>query len=162
MSIHHLYSDNGTEYLALKDILALDGITWLTTPPHTPQHNGCSERRHHHIVETGLSLLHHASMPILYWSLAFSTAVYLINRMLTPILKSIFPFTKLFFTQPNYTKLKSFGCLCFPWLRPYTSQKLDAKSIACVFVGYSSSQSAYYFLGPKMNKIYIFTTYSVH
>ena len=36
LSIHHLYSDNGTEYLALKDTLALDDITWLTTPPHTP------------------------------------------------------------------------------------------------------------------------------
>ena len=93
MSIHHLYLDNGTEHLALKDILALDGITWLTTLPHTPQHNGCSERRHRHIVETGLSLLHHASMPILYWSLSFSTVVYLINRMPTPILKNISPFT---------------------------------------------------------------------
>ena len=94
-------------------------------------------------------------MPILYWSLAFSTAVYLINRMPTPILKNISPFTKLFSTQPNYTKLKSFGCLCFPWLRPCTSHKLDPKSIACVFVGYSSSQSAYYCLDPKMNKIFV-------
>ena len=66
MTIHHLYLDNGTEYLALKDILALDGITWLTTPPHTPQHDGCSERRHCHIVKR-LVFLFYTMLPCLFF-----------------------------------------------------------------------------------------------
>lgn len=61
-----LYSDNGVEYCALDDFLSANGISHLTTPPHTPEHNGFSERRHRHIVETGLSLLTHASMPLSY------------------------------------------------------------------------------------------------
>jgi hypothetical protein len=48
--------------------------------------NGYSERRHRHIVETGLALLTHASLPLSFWSQAFSTTVYLINRMPTKTL----------------------------------------------------------------------------
>ena len=58
-----IYSDNGGEYQALTSFLALHGISHLTTPPHTLKHNGYSERRHHHIVKTGLYLLSHASIP---------------------------------------------------------------------------------------------------
>lgn len=41
--IQTLYSDNGGEYLALKSFLSSHGISHLTTPPHTPEHNGLSE-----------------------------------------------------------------------------------------------------------------------
>ncbi|KAL6330019.1 hypothetical protein AAG906_039934 [Vitis piasezkii] len=62
-------------------ILNNQRVSHLTSPPYTPEHNGYSERRHRHIVETGLSLLTHASMPLSYWPFAFSTAVYLINPL---------------------------------------------------------------------------------
>lgn len=55
-----------------------------------------SERRHRHIVETGLSLLTHASMSLSYWTYAFATTVYLINRMPTPTLHLSSPCEKLF------------------------------------------------------------------
>lgn len=150
-----LFSDNGGEYIALKSFLATHGISHLTTPPHTPEHNGLSERRHRHIVETGLSLLTHACIPNTYWTYAFSAAVYLINRMPTPILSLQSPFQKLFQTNPNYEKLKIFGCLCFPWLRPYNNNKLDPKSSPCVFLGYSLTQSAYLCLEPSSQRIYV-------
>ena len=57
-----LYSDNGGEYIALTEFFATHGISHLTTPPHTPEHNGFAEHRHRHIVETGLALLTHASL----------------------------------------------------------------------------------------------------
>ena len=156
---HHkittLYSDNGGEYLSLKDYLSKAGITHLTTPPHTPEHNGYSERRHRHIVETGLTLLSHASLPLTFWSQAFSTAVYLINRMPTPTLNLSCPFELIFKTRPNYSKLKIFGCLCYPWLRPYSSHKLAPKSKPCVFLGYSLSQSAYLCFDPTTPRTYV-------
>ncbi|KAJ6861975.1 retrovirus-related pol polyprotein from transposon RE2 [Populus alba x Populus x berolinensis] len=149
-----LYSDNGGEYSALKAFLSNAGITHLTTPPHTPELNGYSERRHRHIVETGLTLLTHASLPFSFWPQAFSTAVYLINRMPTKTLQFSSPFELIFNTAPNYSKLKSFGCLCYPWLRPYSSHKLEPKSKPCVFMGYSLSQSAYLCFDPKTSKTY--------
>lgn len=132
-----LFSDNGGEFIALRDFLSLSGITQLTSPPHTSEHNGLAERRHRHIVETGLALLHHANLPNTYWSYAFSTAVYLINRLPTPVLNLSSPYASLFGTAPNYTKLKIFGCLCFPWLCPYRSNKLETRSSPCIFLGYS-------------------------
>ena len=35
--------DSGGEFLALRSFLVTHGITHLTTPPHTPEHNGYSE-----------------------------------------------------------------------------------------------------------------------
>ncbi|RVW60364.1 Retrovirus-related Pol polyprotein from transposon RE1 [Vitis vinifera] len=149
-----LYSDNGGEYQALSSFLTINGVSHLTSPPHTPEHNGYSERRHRHIVETGLSLLTHASMPLSYWPFAFSTAIYLINRLPTPTLNHLSPYFKLFGTFPNYSKLRSFGCLCYPWLRPYTSHKLESRSSPCVFVGYSPTQSAYLCLDTSTARLY--------
>lgn len=47
-----------------------------------------------------------ASVPKEYWPYAFSTAVYLINRMPTPVLSLEPPFQKLFRQAPNYDKLR--------------------------------------------------------
>lgn len=154
-NIKTLYSDNGGEYISLATFLATNGISHKTTPPHTPEHNGFSERRHLHIVETGLALLTHASLPTVYWPHAFATAVYLINRMPTPSLSLSSPYEKIFGFAPNYSKLRVFGCLCYPWLRPYTSHKLESRSKPCIFLGYSLTQSAYYCLDPSTSKIYV-------
>ena len=138
-----LFSDNGGEYIGLRSYLASHGISHLTSPPHTPEHNGIAERKHRHIVETGLSLLSHARIPIEYWSYSLAAAVFLINRMPTPILSNVSPYEALFQSTPNYSRLRVFGCLCYPWLRPYSQHKLSPRSTPCVFLGYSLTQSAY-------------------
>lgn len=150
-----LYSDNGGEFVALRQLLREAGISHLTSPPHTPEHNGISERKHRHVVETGLTLLTHAYMPKKYWTYALSTATYLINRLPTPVLDMDTPVHKLFGTHPNYTKIRVFGSLCFPWLRPYTSHKLEDRSTPCAFIGYSQTQSAYLCLEPNTGRVYV-------
>jgi transposase InsO family protein len=154
-TIKSLYSDNGGEYISLKPFLSLHGISHYTTAPHTPQQNGVSERRHRHLVETGLTLLHDANLPLSYWPLAFHTATYLINRQPTPLLQNKSPFEALFGQKPNYLKLKTFGCICYPFTRPYNTHKLQPKSIPCVFIGYSLAQNAYHCLEPTTNRLYL-------
>lgn len=149
-----LYTDNGGEYIGLTAFLSTHGISHMISPPHTPEHNGIAERKHRHIAETGLALMSHASMPKSYWTYAFTTAVYLINRMPTPILDFKNPFQILHGHLPNLQKLRIFGCLCFPWIRPYASHKLDVKSTPCVFLGYSTTQSAYFCLDKITSRIY--------
>ncbi|RVX17932.1 Retrovirus-related Pol polyprotein from transposon RE1 [Vitis vinifera] len=73
----------------------------------------------------------------------------LINRMPTPTLNLLSPYEKIFGTPPNYSKLKIFGCLCYPWLRPYSSHKLDSSSKPCIFLGYSLTQNAYFCYDPS-------------
>jgi hypothetical protein len=149
-----LYSDNGGEFIKLKQFLTTHGISHYTTPPHTPELNATAERRHRHIVETGKALLHTAKLPPSFWSFAFRTAVYLINRLPTPLLNMKSPIQILHHTKPNLLHLHSFGCLCFPWLRPYTSNKLQPRSQPCIFIGYADTQYAYHCLDPITHKIY--------
>lgn len=55
-----------------------------------------------------------SSMPKRYWLEAFSTAVYLINRLPTPVLNGRSPYEVLFRTRPDYSLLRVFGCACYP------------------------------------------------
>lgn len=70
-------SDGGGEFTStnLKTHLEMCGIIHQLSCPHTPQQNGVVERKHRHIVETGLSLLFHSNVPMRYWVDAFCTVV---------------------------------------------------------------------------------------
>ena len=149
-----LYSDNEREYQALSTFLATNGVSHLTSPPHTPKHNGYFECRHRHIIKTSLSLLSHASMPVSHWSFAFSTTIYLVNRFSTPTLNLFSPYHKLFGTAANYSKLRSFSYLSYPWLWPYSAHKLVIRSFSCVFLGYSPTQITYLCPDPSSSRIY--------
>lgn len=90
-----------------------------------------------------------------YWTYAFAASVYLINRIPTPVISMDTPYHKLFGIQPNYDKMCTFGCLCFTWLRPYNSNKLENRSTPCVLLAYSLTQSAYLCLQPISGHIFI-------
>jgi hypothetical protein len=64
------------------------------------QQNGDVERKHHHIVEMGLALLAHASMPLKYWDEAFLAVTYLINYTPTKLLSYDTPIYMLLGTTP--------------------------------------------------------------
>ena len=151
-TIKTLDTDNESKFLALQSFLMTHGITHLTTPPHTSKHNGYSERWHWHIVEMGLTLLHQVSIPLTLWPYAFTTSVYLINRMPKVGISLGSSFEKLFNKALDPSKLHVFGCLCFPWLRPFPSHKLDPKSNPCVFLGYSLTQSVFLYCDPTLEK----------
>lgn len=137
LSILTFQSDNGGEFQAFKSYLKSHGITYRFSCPHTSQQNGIVERKYRHIVDTGLALLSHSSMPLNFWDEAFATAVFFINRLPTHVLHNISPLECLFKTKPDYSFLKTFGCQCFPCLRPYNSHKLSLQSLPCTFLGYS-------------------------
>lgn len=103
----------------------------------------------------GTTLFHQASLPAKFWTYAFKTTVHLINRLPSPVTHMKCPFQLLFHEIPNNNKLCVFGCLCFPWLKPYTSKKLEPRSFPCLFLGYNSQHSAYIFLELGTEKIYI-------
>lgn len=67
------------------------GITHQISCHHTLEQNIFSERKHRHIVESGLTLLAHAKMPTQYWLEAFNTSVFLINRLPTKVLSKWLP-----------------------------------------------------------------------
>jgi hypothetical protein len=59
-------SDNEGEFSPLKTSLTSMGISYRLSCPHTHHQMGTVERKHKHIVETGLSLLAIASIPLTF------------------------------------------------------------------------------------------------
>jgi histone deacetylase 1/2 len=153
-SLKALQTDWGGEFRPFTKFLTDLGVVHRLICPHTHHQNGVVERKHRHIVELGLTLLSHASLPLSYWDYAFLTAVYLINRLPSAPLNFKVPYTVLYNHDPDYKFLKAFGCACFPLLRPYNSHKLDYRSHECIFLGYSPSHKGYRCLSPS-GRLYI-------
>jgi len=143
LPIKSVQTDGGGEFRPFTQFLTSLGITHRLTCPHTHHQNGSVERKHRHIVETGLTLLATAKLPLHYWDHAFLTATYLINRLPSPTLNNKSPFFILHLQFPDYKFLKTFGCACFPFTRPYNNHKLEFRSKECVFLGYSPSHKGY-------------------
>jgi histone deacetylase 1/2 len=152
--IKTVQTDGGGEFRPFTKFLTNLGAVHRLTCPHTHHQNGLVERKHRHLVETGLTLLSQANIPLKYWDHAFITAAFLINRMPTPILQNKSPYFTLLNKQPDYKALKIFGCACFPFLRPYHTTKLAYRSQECIFLGYSSTYKGYKCLSPD-GRIYV-------
>ncbi|KAD4889465.1 hypothetical protein E3N88_21538 [Mikania micrantha] len=113
------------------------------------------ERRHRHVVETGLTLLAQSNVPHRFWHFAFETAVYLINRMPSRTNSHTSPFEHLFKRKPDLSFLRVFGCQCYPHLRSYNTHKMDFRSTSCIFLGYSTAHHGYRCFDPITDRIYI-------
>ena len=122
---------------------------------HTPQQNGRAERKHRHIVEAGLAMLFHVHVPTSYWVDSFSSATYIINRLLTKVLNNHSPYELLFSHIPSYDNFRTFGCQVYPYLRDYSAHKLSPWSIPWIYIGYHPQCKGYKCLDPATSHIYI-------
>lgn len=153
--IKSFQSDWGCKYRNVSTYLQSCGIDYRVSCPHTPEQNGAVERQNRVIVEKELSLLAQSSLPHEYWEHAFKTASYLHNRTITPNLQYNSPYSKLYNKEPDYAFLHTFDCLCYPFLHPYNSHKMDFRSLPCIFLGYSASHKGYLCLHHPTSRIYI-------
>ena len=150
-----MQTDWGGEYQKLNSFFSQVGIIHHVSCPHAHQQNGVIERKHRHIVEVGLSLLAHASMPLKFWDEAFMAATFLINRLPSKVIDNQTPFERLLQQKPDYLSLRTFGCACWPNLRPYNRHKLELRSKQCAFLGYSNLHKGYKCLDIQSGRVYI-------
>jgi hypothetical protein len=57
--------------------------------------------------------------------------------------------------QPDYSLLCTFGCACWPNLRPYNTHKLAFRSKHCVFLGFNNQHKGYKCLDSSSGRVYI-------
>ena len=151
-----LRSDNSGEYVnsQFQNFCSEHVILHQTFCRHTPQKNGISKRKHRHIVETSLAVLYQSHLPLNFWSYAFSIASFLINKLPSSALNFTSPWEKVNSVSQPLSALKTFDCACYPYLIPYNKQKLQPRSVECVFLGYPPLSKGYLCLDPTTNKIY--------
>jgi hypothetical protein len=113
------------------------------------------ERRHRVIRELGMTMLFHSCAPLFIWVEAFTTAVYLINRLPSSSINFETPYFKLHHTHPDYSSLRIFGSKCFPCTWDTRVNKFDPKTVPCIFVGYSITHKGYKCFHPKSKRFFI-------
>jgi transposase InsO family protein len=128
-----LRTDNGTEFInqSFSNFTNSKGITHQTSCVYTPQQNGISERKNHHLVEMTRALLFQNNVPKFFWSEAVLTAAYLINKLPSVNLKFKSPLEILYGRKINIYHLRIFRCVCY--VHKNKVDKLDYTSTKEIF-----------------------------
>jgi len=176
-TIEKLNSDSGGEYTssngkltvnhnakvitAFEQISKANKIQQNFTAPHTPEHNGVSERLNRTLVESGRALLIEAGLAKEFWSLAVKHVVYVKNRLYHSALSQgksgMSPFQSVFGKSPRFKNLRVFGCDAWKLDHQHRSGSWSRKAKKMMFVGVSENKKGWVLFDPKSRKLV--TTY---
>ena len=98
-------------------------------------------------------MLHDKGLPYYLWAESVHTTVYILNRCPTKALGDITPFEAFSGRKPGIAHLRIFGCLCYVHISSELKQKLDAKSVKGIFVGYATCEKGYRVYDPLTKKL---------
>ncbi|GJZ52281.1 ribonuclease H-like domain-containing protein [Tanacetum coccineum] len=145
--------DHGGEFdnKQLHTLFSNNGIQFRFSCPKTSQQNGKAERMIRTINNVIRTLLFQAHLPPSFWVEALHMATYLLNLLPSTAINNEIPFTKLFQKEPNYSRLRIFGCLCYPHL--HSPHKLAPRATPCIFLGFPAYHRGYRCLDLETNKI---------
>ncbi|GJX85070.1 retrotransposon protein, putative, ty1-copia subclass [Tanacetum coccineum] len=153
-TIKAIRSDRGGEYISqeFKDYLKANGIVQQLTPPYTPQHNGVSERRNRTLLDMVRSMMNLTTLPLSFWDYALESATRILNMVPTKKVDKT-PYELWYGKVPNLSYLKVWGCEAL--VKRDTPDKLEQRSVKCIFIGYPKETMGYYFYFPPENKIIV-------
>jgi len=130
--------------------LRCEGIVHQRTAPHTPEHNGVAERCNRSVMEMARAMLYNARLDLKFWPDAVATATYLKNRSAHQALEGVTPEEVWSGKKPDVSHLHVFGCTGYVHVPKKERSKLDAKTRACIFLGYVSDSAS----GEKVFKLF--------
>ncbi|GJU56661.1 retrotransposon protein, putative, ty1-copia subclass [Tanacetum coccineum] len=152
-----LRSDRRGEYMSQEflDHLKEHGIIAHRTPPYTPQHNGVSERRNRTLLDMVRSMMSQTTLPKSFWDYALETAARILNMVPTKKVEKT-PYEVWHGQAPKLSYLKVWGCEALVKRDTLTKpDKLEPRSIKCIFVGYPKETMGYSFYYPPENKVLV-------
>ncbi|CAH9085646.1 unnamed protein product [Cuscuta epithymum] len=153
--VKRIRADNGVEFQTniLSDYYGRNGILLETSCTDTPQQNGVVERKHRHILEVARALRFQSGLPINFWGECILTAVYIINRLPSPVIFNKSPFEMLLGKVPSYDHLRVFGCLVYAHDNKQ-KDKFSERGSPGIFIGYPHGQKAYKIFDLQKQTVY--------
>nr|GFA18370.1 retrotransposon protein, putative, Ty1-copia subclass [Tanacetum cinerariifolium] len=156
-TIKSLRSDRGGEYISQEflDHLKDHGIITHHTPSYTPQHNSVSEMRNKTLLDMVRSMMRQTILPKSFWDYALETAARILNMVPTKKVEKT-PYAVWHGQAPKLSYLKVWGCEAL--VKPDTltkPDKLESRSIKCIFIGYPKETMRYSFYYSPENKVLV-------
>ncbi|GKF42358.1 retrotransposon protein, putative, ty1-copia subclass, partial [Tanacetum coccineum] len=90
------------------------------------------------------------TLPLSFWDYALESATRILNMFSTKKVDKT-PYKLWYGKVPNLSYLKVWGCEAL--IKWDTSDKLQQRSVKCIFIGYPKETMGYYFYFPPENKI---------
>ncbi|GKC67309.1 retrotransposon protein, putative, ty1-copia subclass [Tanacetum coccineum] len=111
-----------------------------------------SERRNRTLLDMVRSMTNLTTLPKSFWGYALESAIRILNMVPTKKVERT-PYEIWHGKAPKLSYLRVWGCEAL--MKRDTLDKLDLRSIKCIFVGYLKETMGYYFYYPLENKIFV-------
>ncbi|CAI7804482.1 unnamed protein product [Closterium sp. NIES-54] len=154
LSVLRLHSDRGGEFSSdlLRDFCHRESILQSFTLPNSPQQNGIAERRIGLVMEVARTSMIHAAAPHFLWPFAVWYAAHQFN---------LWPCFSLLETSPtlrwtgkvgNASVFRVWGSRAI--VRDTSADKLSARTIPCVFLGFPPDMPGWQFYHPTSRCVF--------
>lgn len=154
-------ADNGGEYVSkdFGDFCRARGIQMNFTVPYNPEMNAVAERLNRTLLSKARTMLLTANLDEVFWNEAIMAANYLKNRSPTTAVGDQFkkktPAELWYGGKPDVSHLRIFGSPCYNLIPSNNRKKMDARSVKCIMMGYTSSIGSYRLWDIERRKVVI-------
>ncbi|CAI7815244.1 unnamed protein product [Closterium sp. NIES-53] len=149
-----LHSDRGGEFSSdlLRDFCRGEGILQKFMLPASPQQNGIAERRIGLVMEVARTSMIHAAAPHFLWPFAVRYAAHQLNLWPRVSLPKTSPKLRWTGKVGDASVFRVLGSHAF--FRDTSADKLSARAIPCVFLGFVPNAPGWQFYHPTSHRLF--------
>ncbi|CAI7915593.1 unnamed protein product [Closterium sp. NIES-54] len=153
LPVLRLHSDRGGEFSSdlLWDFCRGEGITQSFTLPDSPQQNGIAERRIGLVMEVARTSMIHAAATHFLWPFAVRYAAHQLNLWPHVSLPETLPTLRWTGKVGDASVFRVWGSRIF--VRDTSADKLSARAIPCVFLGFVPDAPGWQFYHPTSRRV---------
>ncbi|CAI7791232.1 unnamed protein product [Closterium sp. NIES-54] len=153
LPVLRLHSDRGGDFSSdlLRDFCRGEGIRQSFTLPDSPQQNRIAERRIGLVMEVARTSMIHAAAPHFLWPFAVRYAAHQLNLWPRVSLPETSPTLRWTGKVSDVSVFRVWGSRAF--VRDTSADKLSARAIPCVFLGFVPDAPGWQFFHPTSHRV---------